>query len=373
MRTTSSRAVARAATHFEILESRQLRAGDAYVPNGGHDLHLKLNSNGQVVTQATTEQHPHQTLSEFKWYDSTPQTNLASLNSNIEKAWTDNYYIWPWVPGVGAIHGPKANEAGVRALARDVVAAGTDIVILDNETWHFDIRYATRDVVDKTILDMKEMISWIRDERPQLKVGIYGYMSQSDDYAANIWNDTTQDLAMSDSWWWNSLPAFADRVADWQATSDYLRPLAESVDYMFPALYTGYTDMDAWANSAKSTIEDSRRYGKPVIPFLWPYYHEAVGSALAVTEIPTADWQRELDVVREYADSAVIWSHKAVVGNEAWVAALLGQTSEVSQVPPPPARTGVPTPSAGNRPSRSVFSELPLFGSDKDEALPLSL
>jgi hypothetical protein len=367
MRTFVSQSCVIRAVRFEALEPRQLRAGD--LPGAGEDLHLLLGDDGSVVAKVAPEQNRRQSLTSFKWYDGTPDGHLSQLSDQLEEARVDNYYIWPNTPGLGTFPGATANEAGVRQLAREVADSGQDLVVIDNETWHFDIRFYSRAVVDKTIADMKEMIGWIREERPQLKIGVYGYMSQSDDHASLVWQLGSEEAAAGDQWYQGNMQHFAESFADWQATSDYLRPLAESVDYMFPVLYTGTTDMDLWERSAKSTIEDSRRYGKPVIPFLWPYYHEAIGQGLGLTEIPTADWQRELNLVREYGDGAFIWTHDPVVGDEAWVGALLStaapqvgsQSFSESSVLPPLLLSSMQTDGG------SPFTDLPIDGATEDE------
>lgn len=355
---------------LEALEPRQFLSSDGYTPGGGHDLHLTLNGNGQAVVQEVTkEQLPRKALPSFTWYDSTPHSNMVGLG-NFESVITDDYGIWPMNPnGSGPIKGPVASESGVRSLARGVADSGGKLLIIDNETWHFDIRFYPKEQVDKSIADMKQLIGWVRDERPQLKVGVYGYMSQSDDYAASVWSGEIQELGQTPGWYANNMPMFAERVADWQATSEYLRPLADAVDYMFPALYTGTTDMNAWEAIAKNTIQDSRRYGKPVIPFIWPYYHEGIGSALAVTPIPQADWQRQLNVVRQYADGAVIWNHVAVVGNEAWVGTAIAKAAADGASGHSMVAMNAPTTStlqsiSAARPS--LFSTLPVEDDQKD-------
>ena len=359
---------------FESLEPRQLLSGTA---GSGQDLYLTLDDGGQVVQTVSVEQHPRDTtFGTFKWYDSTPGFQLTATNSAIERATTDGYYFWKFSldNNVHPTPGPVASELGVRALARDVTDAGINLVIFDNETWHFDVRFYSRQQVDKSIADMRQAIGWLRDERPQLKVGIYGYMSQSDDYAATIWSGDIQNLAQTDPWYAASLPKFAERIADWQATSDYLSPLANDVDYMFPALYTGTTDPNSWADVARNTIEDSRRYGKPVIPFIWPYYHEGIGNSLGGTELPQGYWQRQLDTVRDFADGAVIWNQHAVIGNEPWVASTLAKVAEESgssQVLAVPSPTqGAPLP-GGSTLNTSVFADLPVEGQHEDEFVML--
>lgn len=364
--------------HFEALEGRQLRAGDAV--SATTDIHLRLNSDGTVVHRSVQSQVRVAALSQFTWYDA---TNLHSLNQHsnaFDPVVVDGYAMWPWVNGTRT-PGPTADEAGVRLLARESVENGHDLVVLDNETWHFDVRFYPRAVVDKTIADMKQVIAWMRDEEPSIKIGIYGYMSQSDDNSSGLWDEATQFIAQGNGWYEDNLAPIAERYADWQATSEYLRPLAESVDYMFPVLYTGTDNVNEWERTAKATILDSRRYGKPVIPFLWPYYHEAIGPAKALTEIPAADWQRELELVEQYADSAVIWSSRSVVGDEDWVS-VLDTVAGVSSSRPAPLLSEPPsTPIAFNAsPSTplwsstaSTFGSLPIDGQTDEDHDPSAL
>ena len=368
MRTFVTQSMLSRAVRLEQLERRQLFAGD--FPGAGEDLHVLLDADGTAVTQTAPEQHRRQSLPSFKWYDGTSGANLSDMSDELEEATVDNYYIWPNTPGLGTFPGATANEEGVRQLAREVADSGQELVVIDNETWHFDIRFYSRAIVDKTVADMKEMIGWIREERPQLKVGIYGYMSQSDDHASLVWQLGSEEAAAGDQWYQGNMQHFAESFADWQATSSYLTSLAESVDYMFPVLYAGQADMDLWERSARSTIEDSRRYGKPVIPFLWPYYHEAIGPALGLSEIPTADWQRQLNLVREYADGAFIWTHDPVVGNEAWVGALLATAvpqAGAQSLSTSASAMSLLSMSSMRTASDSPFADLPIDDKTEDE------
>jgi hypothetical protein len=366
MRTSVSHSRVGKAIRFEQLEPRQLRAGDL---NASGDVQLLLNPDGGVVSHVTAEQNRQVSLPSFTWFDGTPDFHLQQVSNQFEQARVDGYYMWPNTPGQGSFPGANANEAGVRQLAREVADSGHDLIVFDNETWHFDIRFYSRAVVDKTIADMKQLIGWVRDERPQLKVGIYGYMSQSDDNSSFVWQLGSENAAAGDVWYQYNMQNFAERFATWQATSDYLKPLAESVDYMFPVLYTGTTDMDMWERTAKSTIEDSRRYGKPVIPFLMPYYHEGAGTNLIGTELPTVDWQRELDVVHQYADGAVIWTSQPSVGNEAWISTLMSTAGPQARGPSlnVPAPQWYPMSSSSQRDSGdSLFADLPIDGTKGD-------
>ena len=39
---------------------------------------------------------------------------------------------------------------------------------------------------------------------------------------------------------------------------------------IFPSLYTVYDDQGHWLRFAEANMVEARRYGKPVIPFIWP-------------------------------------------------------------------------------------------------------
>ena len=51
---------------------------------------------------------------------------------------------------------------------------------------------------------------------------------------------------------------------------------------------------------------EARRYGKPMYPFLWMYYHDS-NATLKGQLLPRDTWQMELDTVRRQASGTVIW------------------------------------------------------------------
>ena len=350
-----------ARTRLELLEPRQLRSVASPAPSDGQDYHLKLDAGGDTIVTASADPMARKPFPEFKWYDGTHGASIiAAGGTAFETGVADAYHFWPWVDGIGRDASGDADEAAARELARNVADSGTELLVIDNEHWRFDIRLQSRAQVDLSVARTKKLIGWIRDERPQLKVGVYGYMSQSDDNNSVVWNLAMENVAYGQEWWGAALPMLSSAFAGWQATSEYLRGLSQSVDYIFPALYTGTTDMDQWERSARITIEDSRRYGKPVIPFIWPQYHQGAGGGLGFTEIPAESWQRQLDLVRECADGAYIWNAWAPSSPEAgWLTTTVQRTTPVvSQSAPllPPLPASATTQREDDR-RRSRFSD----------------
>lgn len=82
--------------------------------------------------------------------------------------------------------------------------------------------------------------------------------------------------------------------------------LARDLDILFPSLYAAYDDVESWARYAQAKIGAARALQKPVIPFIWPQYHDS-NASLGRSFLPAAHWQRVLDVVFANADGAVIW------------------------------------------------------------------
>ena len=347
---------------FEALEPRQLRSVAASTPAEGQDHHLTLDASGAVVVTSSADPVARKPLPAFKWFDGTQGHDIVAAGGTaFVRGWCDSWHMWPFSPAGGKDTSGKADESQTRLMAREAADAGFELVVLDNESWHFDIRYHSRATVSETIAGMQQVIGWIRDERPSLKVGIYGYMSQSDDSESVQWPISTEQAALGESWHVANLPRAADSFARWQATSEYLRPLSESVDYLFPALYTGIDDADRWERSARLTIEDSRRYGKPVIPFIWPRFHPGGSMGADEAELPVAFWERQLDLVSEHADGAYLWDRHATPEGAAWLEATLARTMVHSQpmMIPLPLHAGTSTSDdeAADR-QRSVSHEL---------------
>src|SRR5690606_15270403 len=86
-----------------------------------------------------------------------------------------------------------------------------------------------------------------------------------------------------------------------------LMPLADAVDVLFPSLYAFDLDEAAWVRYAEENLAEARRFGKPVIAFLWPQVHGS--SARHGHEFVSGDfWRVQLETVYRHADGFVIWT-----------------------------------------------------------------
>lgn len=86
-------------------------------------------------------------------------------------------------------------------------------------------------------------------------------------------------------------------------------PLVEVVDILFPSLYTFYYDQSGWKLYATANVNEAKRIagGKPVIPYLWPQFHDS-NSALKGTHLLGSYWRLELEHLKSLAcPAAVLW------------------------------------------------------------------
>jgi len=91
----------------------------------------------------------------------------------------------------------------------------------------------------------------------------------------------------------------------WRVRNLEMAQLADVADIIFPSLYTFYDNHAEWAVYARANIAEARKYGKPVIPFLWFEYHTSTD--LGGQLIDGDYWAKQLLVCRQEADGLVIW------------------------------------------------------------------
>ena len=207
----------------------------------------------------------------------------------------------------GNIDRDQIDESVVRRQAREASQAGVPWV-LDIEHWPVDIRSASEAEVRASVARFVEAINWAKDERPDIQVGFYGILPLRD-----YWNSTAveqyenrlidgsiaRDTAAGRA-------AAQAQVDGWRDANDFLAPLAEAVDVIFPSLYTFYEDQPGWVDFAEASIAEAKTYGKPVVPFLWPRYHNSHPDR-AYEPLEADYWQLQLDTVRALADGLVVW------------------------------------------------------------------
>lgn len=169
-----------------------------------------------------------------------------------------------------------------------------DVVVIDIEVWKMEPSSSSSEVT-AVINKFKTVIGAFRKGLPNAKIGLYMGLPYRN------WLAPCGDPGKK-----------ASRMTSWHNHNLRLKPLADSVDIIFPSLYTFYGDSAAiscWPAYANANIKEARIYGKPVWGFLWMKYH-TTGAW-----IPRTFWRKQLDTTYAGADGLVIWSK---AGTDTW-------------------------------------------------------
>lgn len=287
---------------LEQLEGRLVMSGGEFSTVVANDVvTMRLAPDNSVVATRSTSGLNARLNTDFVWgthYDlpGTADDGLTRLEvvPNI------------WFPVVNGVRDEsRADEATARRIARESQAAGRMLVV-NIEAWPTDARLYGEATVAQSIERYSQVLDWIRDETPDLKIGIYG-MFPIRDYVGASFN------AAYDSQWGSpagtgQFSNASNRLAQWQNANDRLAELASKVDVIYPSLYAFYDNPSEWVGFATNMISEARRYGKPVVPFLIGVYHEAAQPAnLRGQDIDQAFWQTQLDTVRRLADGVILF------------------------------------------------------------------
>lgn len=193
-----------------------------------------------------------------------------------------------WRPNVSR---NDVDDLGVTAALRRLPMP-TATAYLDIENW--PLSSVDPSIREASIDKMTRVAGFVRRMRPEMKFGFYGAPP-----IRVYWPILRRDASYQ----------------QWLVIDRALRPLAQAVDYIFPSLYTFYDDPQGWTRFAAAQIEQARRYGKPVFPFLWYQYHDS-NRFLKGRDIALAAWEQELQFCRERADGLVLWGGAGQDWNE---------------------------------------------------------
>ncbi len=191
----------------------------------------------------------------------------------------------------------QADEATVRATARDVVDRGSGIVVVDIEHWPLDLRQSSRAEILQSIDKLITVVHWLRDERPQIRIGLYDGVPIRDyrttvRFARNPTDGEVYTL-----------------YHEWNLANQLLNPLAQALDFIMPSTYTFYEDQEGWATEMRELLKAAQRYGKPVYPFVMARYHpSARPERLGWQPLPVDYWRFELETLYDLCvDGIVLW------------------------------------------------------------------
>jgi hypothetical protein len=277
------------------------------------------------------------------------------LNKDARKPYLTDFLIaygdWFWPSGTvfsSRTNTPAPNESYVRARAHESVGRSyQDIVQVDIEHWMVDLRYYAQSVVDQSIGYYLDVLSWMNEEEPGLTLGYFGlplYETQYGSYG----NYKTYGKSYNPE-------ASPELLDEWRRLNDYLQPVTDASDVLFPQLYAMTLDQDAWVKFAQLTVQEFKRIakGKPVYPLIWPeVYDQYVDGAGDL--IGYDFWKLQLQTLKDAgADGVVIWAPSGFNWNpnDGWwtatkefVSGMDSDSSAPSKVtvtvtPAPPAQT----------------------------------
>lgn len=232
------------------------------------------------ITQAPPVAAPAATARAFTLFDATAYERKPDLsvfgvrpmpNLTAHRFWVD-----------AKVDDGLPDEKLTREVGAEIVRRGTPVVI---DIEHWELQGSQREV-SRSIAKYVRTLQWLRSAGP-MTIGMYGLMPLRDYWRA---------LQAPDS------PAYRA----WQKENDALAPIAELLDFQAPSLYTFFDDRDGWVRFATENLREARRFGKPIYPFLWPQYHES-SKIRGLEPIEPDYWRRQLQLVREHADGAIVW------------------------------------------------------------------
>lgn len=177
----------------------------------------------------------------------------------------------------------RLNYPGDDRFVSAVQHVKAGFVVIDVESWE-EGRWS-QEQVQKYL----QALSALKSARPELKVGFYGVVPKRNYYGA-------------------IRPLDGDEHKKWVASNDIGRKIADSVDILFPSLYTFYSDESQWKLFAQRQIQEARRLApdKPVIAFIWPRYHES-NRFLGGQYVGKRFFYNQLDVLSKLADGVIVW------------------------------------------------------------------
>ncbi|MEZ6116394.1 MAG: Ig-like domain-containing protein [Pirellulaceae bacterium] len=205
------------------------------------------------------------------------------------------WFFWP----VGA--GPEPDIE--RLLSKIPHLDARQPVVVDIEHWPTAVSDSDEELRE-SVRKLTTILDTIKQQRPDVTVGLYRTVPTRE-YRAPVFHGMD-----------------SPEYALWQAhNSERVAEIAKHVDIIVPSLYTFYPDYerdgslrlferDRWVTYATANIEEARQYGKPVVPYILPYY---TPSSLPdrywqSAEISPGFWETILNTVHDQADSAVIWT-----------------------------------------------------------------
>ena len=250
---------------------------------------------------------------------SSPTPFGASFEVVDAMAWLD-------APAFGR-RGPLGGERNLYAddVAKDTPPTARD---LDAAARYYDaLRVEDRDYAPFDIIDHESNLPW-----PHVDEAAY---SRGLEFHADIVSGLSRRTGRPVVTYGMAPPAslvrsIQGRRAEWQAPfalAAYV--LADLVPAVAPSFYTPYGSDDAaeravmidqWTTWLRHTVEDWRAVSDaPIMPFVWPRYHEGGRSPVALRPIHGDFWRAQVRTLRETCDGMILWGGFAYAEDGRWL------------------------------------------------------
>jgi hypothetical protein len=232
-----------------------------------------------IPRTATMSQNTMKSRTQFRVFDGTMYRNKPDLSQFGLEPINIVYESRIFEKGTPADNLPS--KARVQQIVREL---GTSHwLVMDIERWRL---HGTNQYVADQVRKYVTVMEWVHEGMPGITAGIFG-KTPIEDY-----NRSTLLGIL--------------RYRGWQAENDRVIPLAQSVDVLFPSIYTYYPDQQGWVKFATENMKEAKRYGKKSYVFLWPQYSES-NPLLAHQYLSPDFWKLQLGTVLQNADGIVIW------------------------------------------------------------------
>ena len=213
------------------------------------------------------------------------------------------------------------DERAAKIAAVDARRAGASIC-LDIESLPLDLRVTTKEDATRSVRLLARSIGWVRAQDPNVRLFFYGGFPTGDYYVGGqiAGLATTRPDGEAYAWWKQSAPKFEASLSAWQraneamvyrddaADTSPLAALSSLFDGTCPSIYfyhqEGVSVGDIVGGATpfvRSTIDQARRYNKPVYPFVCFYMIETPQI------VPLEAWVVMMREIMTHADGAVLW------------------------------------------------------------------
>jgi hypothetical protein len=196
----------------------------------------------------------------------------------------------------------QPNDQAVRNLARTVDPNVP--LVLDIEHWNVQISGGHS---EENIRKLIQIVKWIKETNPNIKVGFYGLLPISDPWLELQYAMVERNPDMPKA------GAIVRTYQQMQASNQQMQQLAQYVDFVCPVIYT-FNNLGGgppqfqtnWDTATINSIKEAQQYGKPIYAFLWPQFSDAKDPSGDNTFLSTAMWAHELQFLRGSGIQGVI-------------------------------------------------------------------